>query len=66
MKDYIINVEGMMCAGCEKRVVNVLSNLKTVKNVTADHKTGTVTITAKDIDENEIKQKIENLGFRVV
>ena len=37
MKEYIINVEGMACSGCEKRVINVLSQMPEVKKVTADH-----------------------------
>lgn len=66
MKEYIINVEGMACAGCERRVINVLSQLPGVKEVVADHTTGKVTIKAEAIDESLVKEKISNLGFKVV
>jgi len=66
MKDFIIKVEGMMCSGCEKRVVNVLSLLPTVLNVIANYKTGEVIITAEELDEEKVKEKIENLGFKLI
>lgn len=66
MKDFIIKVEGMKCSGCEKRVVNVLGTLPTVINVIANYKTGEVIITAEKIDEKLLKEKIENLGFKVI
>lgn len=66
MKEYIINVEGMMCAGCEKRIINVLCQMPEIKEVTADHTTGRVTIKAEKLDEKTAKEKINNLGFRVI
>lgn len=66
MKEYIINVEGMMCEGCEKRVINVLSQMSGIKEVTADHKAGKVTIKAENFDEKTVKEKINDLGFRVI
>ena len=52
MKEYIINVEGMACSGCEKRIINVLSQMPEVKKVTADH--------------NTAKEKINDLGFKAI
>lgn len=66
MKEYIINVEGMMCSGCEKRIINVLSQMPEINEVTADHKAGKVTIKAESFDEKTAKEKINNLGFRVI
>ena len=63
MKEIIINVEGMVCGGCENRVINAL---KSVDGVSADHKTGIVKVSAKDdIEENILKDKIEDIGFNV-
>ena len=33
MKEYIINVEGMACSGCEKRITNVISQIPEVKKL---------------------------------
>ena len=66
MKEYIINVEGMACSGCEKRIVNVLSQMPEVKKVTADHNTGKVVIEAENLDENTAKEKINDLGFKAI
>lgn len=66
MKEYIINVEGMACFGCEKRITNVISQIPEVKKVTADHITGKVVIEAENLDENTAKEKINNLGFKAL
>ncbi|MCI8759621.1 MAG: heavy-metal-associated domain-containing protein [Clostridia bacterium] len=67
MKEIIIKVNGMVCGGCENRVQNAIQSMKGVKKVLADHKLGTVTIMAKeDIDETQIKEKIQDIGFDVV
>jgi len=66
MKEYIINVEGMVCSGCEKRITNVISQIPEVKKVTADHITGKVVIEAENLDENTAKEKINNLGFKAL
>ena len=66
MNEIILNVEGMMCGGCEKRIENALGDVITIKNVKANHEDGTVTIESKkDIDMDVVKEKIENLGFKV-
>ena len=67
MKETIINVKGMVCNGCENRVINALKSISGVKEVTANHKTGKVIVTASDdVLENVIKDKIEDLGFEIV
>ena len=65
-KDIVktIYIEGMHCEGCVNRVKNVLNNIKEVKKCQVD--LGKVEITLKkDMDLNIIKEKIENLGFKV-
>lgn len=71
MKELNLNVEGMHCSGCENRIKNMVSDIKNVKEVTADHETGTVkVICKKEVNNeiiNEIKSKIESTGdFKVV
>ena len=66
MKEIKLNVEGMVCGGCEKRVQNAVGDLEGVKKVIASFKEGTVIIKSKeDIDVKEIKETIESLGFEV-
>lgn len=66
MKECTIKVEGMVCEGCENRVKNAVSTIDGVESVVADHNTGIVTVTSKeDLDVNQIKEKIEDIGFEV-
>lgn len=66
MKEIIIKVNGMVCNGCENRVQNVLKTLDGVENVVANYTNGIVTITSKkEVEENVLKEKIEDLGFEV-
>ncbi len=66
MKEIILNVEGMVCTGCEKRVENSLKEIKNVKEVTANHENNKVIIKIEDeADINEIKDRIDELGFEV-
>ncbi len=66
MKEITINVKGMVCGGCERRVVNALSEIEGIEEVVANHTNGTVIIkTEKEIEKNIIKEKIEDIGFEV-
>lgn len=67
MEEINLKVEGMECAGCEKRIQNAVSNIAGVKEVKANHENGTVVITVKNgVDVEEIKNKINDLGFEVI
>jgi heavy metal transport/detoxification protein len=66
MKEIILNVEGMVCTGCEKRVENSLKEIKNVKEVNANHENNKVIIKMEDeANINEIKERICELGFEV-
>ncbi len=67
MKEMKIKVNGMVCEGCENRVKNALSTIEGVTKVQASHKEGIVIVTtSKDIQENVIKEKINDIGFEVI
>jgi len=66
MKETRIKVEGMVCNGCENRVQNALKTITGVKKVVASHVDGTVTVISKKEVENQIiKEKIEDIGFKI-
>ncbi len=66
MKEIILNVNGMVCGGCENRVQNALKNIDGVEEVIANHTDGTVKIIAKDDSIIEqAKEKIKELDFEI-
>ncbi len=66
MKELELKVEGMVCGGCEKRVVNALSDLQGVSEVVASYQNGTVLVKmTEEVDVEVLKEKIEDLGFEV-
>lgn len=67
MKEMIIKVTGMMCAGCENRVQNAVKLLAGVEEVTANHEDGIVkVVSAENVTIESVKEAIEDLGFDVV
>ncbi len=66
MKETIIKVQGMACGGCENRIQNALKNIEGIEKVVANHKEGTVTITANEINIDKIKERMQDLGFTVL
>lgn len=67
MKNIILNVEGMACGGCEKRIQNALLKVDGVKEVVANHTTGKVNLTIEDtLEEKILKNIISELGFEIV
>lgn len=66
MKKIIINVEGMSCEGCENRIQNSLKSLEGIENVVANHKEKTVTVIGENVNIDKLKEKIEDIGFRVL
>ena len=66
MKEIILNVEGMMCEGCENRIKNAVGAIDGVVDVSAKHDTGIVKVIAKEnVTEDLIKERIEDIGFSV-
>ena len=66
MKEVIIRVNGMMCNGCENRVKNVLKELVGIESVEASFVEGIVKVVLnEEISIDIIKEKIEDLGFKI-
>ena len=66
MKEINLKVKGMHCEGCEKRIKNALNEVDGISEAVANHIDGTVKIrTNKEVDMQEIKEKIDDLGFEV-
>ncbi len=66
MKELLLNVEGMHCGGCEKRIQNAVSDIDGVESVEAHFEAGTVKVVLnKDVDMKVIAETIEDIGFEV-
>ena len=66
MREIELDVNGMMCEGCENRIKKAVGALDGVENVSANHESGKVLVTASDnVSEVDIKEKIEDIGFEV-
>ena len=66
MEEIIINVEGMMCGGCENRIQNALKEIDGVESVIANHKDGTVKVTKNaSVEESLLTERIIDLGFDI-
>lgn len=67
MKETIINVEGMVCGGCENRVKNALSEIQGIETVEASHETGIVkVVSTEEVEVKTIEDVINDIGFNVV
>lgn len=67
MKETIIKVEGMMCAGCENRVKNALKTISGVEEVEANHVSKIVKVTSsEDVSKEELVNKISDIGYEVI
>lgn len=62
----VLKIEGMHCEGCKKRVENVLSNNKDLKNINVSLENKQVEYESKNENIEDVKKSIENLGFKVI
>lgn len=66
MKEIIINVEGMVCGGCENRVKNALSEIDGVEKVEASYETGIVkVVVSENVERKILEEVIDDIGFEV-
>lgn len=61
--EKVVFVEGMRCEHCSKRVINALETLG--YEVKVDLEKGSVSVSKDEVNENEVKNAIEELGFIV-
>ena len=65
MKKLIL-VEGMSCAHCEKAVKEALGNLDEVSNVEVDLDSKQVTVEGENLQDDSLKEAIEDAGYDVI
>ena len=67
MKNIDLIVEGVHCIGCEMRIKNVLSSIDGIQEVNTSFQDKKVHIISNNsINIDNIKEKIEDLGFKVL
>ncbi len=60
------NVEGMTCQHCVNSVTGEINKLAGIGTVTVDLQAQTVTVTAESIDDEAIREAIDEAGYQVV
>ena len=68
MKEFVFDKENLEIYKqmVREATENAVKQIEGVENVVADYKAGTVKITTiESLDENLIKEKIEDIGFEV-
>ena len=61
----VINVDGMSCSHCAKKIENSLKEVEGVLKVSINLDKKEVIITSKfEIDTNLLRKKIEDLGYK--
>lgn len=66
-KKIIVNIDGMSCSHCAKRVEDALKEIDNVKSVKVNLDKKNATITYKnDIDIDIVKDKIDELDFKFI
>ncbi len=61
-----IEVEGMMCGHCEKRVADALEKTGKAKNILASHENSSVEFIDQGLSSEEIKNAIEDAGYKII
>lgn len=66
MKEIKLNIEGMHCTGCSTRLEKILNNIDGVENakVSLEEKKADVKFNEEKTSINEIKEAIEDAGFK--
>jgi copper chaperone CopZ len=67
MLKMTLKVDGMMCGMCESHVNDAVRNAFHVKKVTSSHAKGeTEILTENELDEEQLKQVIEQTGYKLL
>ena len=67
MKEIKLNIEGMHCTGCSTRLEKVLNNIDGVESakVSLEEKKADIKYDEAQVNESELKEAIEDAGFKV-
>ncbi len=67
METVVLDVTGMKCGGCESAVKQGLETLDGIEKAVPNHKLNKVEIgyTISKVNVDQIKQTIEELGYKV-
>jgi len=63
MAEKTIKVNGMTCNHCKANVQNNLSSIVGIENIEIDLESGKVKMTGESIDLDEVKNKVESIGY---
>ena len=68
MKEIKLNIEGMHCTGCSTRLEKVLNNIDGVESakVSLEEKKADIKSDEAQVNESELKEAIEDAGFKVI
>ena len=68
MKEVKLNIEGMHCTGCSTRLEKVLNNVDGVEcaKVSLEEKKADIKYDETQVNESELKEAIEDAGFKVI
>lgn len=67
MVQRTFQVEGMACDGCEQNVIDELSTIEGVSEISPDHSSDKVSVEAEDgVDDTVLVSAIEKAGYEVV
>ena len=61
----VVKIEGMRCENCHRRVQNALNSIDGVNAKVNGDKAEAVVKLGRDIDDNEIKKAVTDLGYKV-
>ncbi len=66
MKEVKLNIEGMHCTGCSTRLEKVLNNVDGVESakVSLEEKKANIKYDETQVNESELKEAIEDAGFK--
>jgi copper chaperone CopZ len=59
-----VKVSGMTCNHCKANVQNNLTTIEGIENIEIDLESGKVKMTGDGIDLNEVKNKVESIGYQ--
>lgn len=63
----VVSIEGMSCSHCANKVKTTLEGIESIKKVKIDlDKKEAIIWSSEKIDENKVREKIENLEYEVL